>query len=121
MDFTELVELVQTGEAPPGVLSDFRTAAYRHLRLIRQISERLQSDLAVDCISPAEYQYIRKELNDNYRWLQQWFAREEQRELIHCEERKKLLVLGQLYKQALEENNKLALHMADLWSGIRGE
>lgn len=119
MTFNELVELVQTGEQPPNIMTDFRAAAYRHLKLMRQTSERLQADQAVDCISPAEYQYFRKELNEDFRWLQQWFAREELKETARAEQQRKLLVLGQLYKQALEENNRLALRMADLWSGIR--
>lgn len=119
MTFNELVELVQTGEQPPKVLSDFRAAAYRHLKLIRETSERLSAELAVDALSPQEYRQFRGELDRDFRWLREWFSREEQREAIHSAERKKLLALGQLYKQALKENNTLALRMANLWSGIR--
>ena len=119
MTFNEIVELVQTGEQPPKVFSDFRAAAYRHLKLIRETSERLSAELAVDALSPEEYRHFRGELDKDFRWLREWFSREEQREQIHSAERRKLLALGQLYKQALEENNTLALRMVDLWDGIK--
>lgn len=119
MTFQELVALVQTEAPLPNVFSDFRGIAYRQLKLIREISTRISAELAVDMLTAEEYRRFRKELDENFRWLREWFAREEQREQIRCKERKKLLALGQLYKQALKEENELAICMADLWSGIR--
>ena len=121
MTFAELLELVQTGKPAPKVLSDYKMASYLLLRFLRADLHRLQSSLDADEMSRQEYAQFRRRLHEQYRWVQDWFDREERQFAIQQEKAVRLNALGQFYKQAVEEQNTLAIRMCDIWDGLRTE